>query len=255
MDRWFGKVAIVTGASSGIGETIVEALVKHGIKVVGIARSMNRLRELTAKFGKDKFYPMECDLTKEEDILKAFKWIEKELGGADILVNSAGALIKTPIIDSPTENFHKVIDTNLIAPAICARETIQSLKKRNAAGHIININSMCGHFAESMHIPLGIYPASKYGVTALTIELRHEIIAANLNVKVTSVSPGIVRTNMLKHNIPIDSATPTLQTTDVAEAIIYALQTPEHAELIEITLMPHGLAVGCPLLPEVMKQL
>lgn len=98
MNRWNGKVAIVTGASSGIGESTTEALVKHGVKVVGLARRVDRLKELAVKLGKDKFYPIQCDLRKEEDILKALKWVEKELGGADILVNNAGVIAMSPVI-------------------------------------------------------------------------------------------------------------------------------------------------------------
>ena len=254
MNRWNGKVAIVTGASSGIGEATAEALVKHGIKVVGLARRVDRLKDLATKLGKDKFYPIQCDLRKEDDILKALKWVEKELGGADILVNNAGVVIANPVIDSATEDYYKVIDTNLIAPTICAREIISSLKKRNKAGHVININSIAGHFAESLHMPLGMYAASKYGVTALGSELRHEIIAANLNVKVTSISPGVVETEMASNVLPPNSGIPALKAEDIAAAIIYAVGTPEHVEIPEITIMPHRATIGIPATLDSMKK-
>ena len=244
MDRWNGKVAIVTGASSGIGEAISEGLVKRGVKVVGLARRVDRLQELTSKLGKDKFYFVQCDLRKEEDLLKAFKWVEKELGGADILVNNAGALQLVNVIDSTTEDYYKVIDTNLIAPAICARETVQSLRKRNAPGHIVNINSIAGHFAESLHTPLGMYAASKYGLTALSTELRHEIIAGNLSIKVTSVSPGLVHTEMVSKFLPADKKIPILQAQDIADAVFYVLGTPEHVEIPELMIIPHGTPIG-----------
>lgn len=98
MDRWNGKVAIVTGASSGIGVAVAEGLVKRGVKVVGLARRVDRLQELASKLGKDKFYFVQCDLRKEEDLLKAFKWVEKELGGVDILVNNAGTMHLAKVI-------------------------------------------------------------------------------------------------------------------------------------------------------------
>lgn len=253
MDRWNGKIAIVTGASSGIGEATAAALVKKGVKVVGLARRVEKLQELSTKLGKDKFYPVQSDLRKEEDILKAFQWAEKQFGGVDILINNAGVALHTQIIDSATEDYYKVIDTNLIAPAICSREIIKSLKKRDRPGHIVNINSIAGHFAESIHLPLGMYCPSKYGLTALGSELRHEIIAGNLKVKVTSVSPGAVRTEMVSGTLPPNVKIPFLEAEDIAAAVVYALETPEHVEIPEITIMPHNSPIGVPALPELMK--
>lgn len=100
MDRWSGKVAVVTGASIGIGAAITEALVRAGIKVVGVGRRVQRIRELATKLKGQKgiLHPMECDVRKEEDIARVFQWTEKELGGVDILVNNAGFLTPEPII-------------------------------------------------------------------------------------------------------------------------------------------------------------
>lgn len=92
MDRWVDKVAIVTGASSGIGQSIAQALIENGLKVVGLARRLEKMEEWKneVKNEKGKFFPIQCDLTIEEDILKAFDWTKKELGGVHILVNNAG---------------------------------------------------------------------------------------------------------------------------------------------------------------------
>lgn len=98
MDRWVAKLAIVTGATAGIGEAISKSLVKHGVKVVGLARRLEKLEEMTKALGKDKFYAIQCDIQKEEDILKAFERINSELGGADILVNNAGVSTRSSII-------------------------------------------------------------------------------------------------------------------------------------------------------------
>ena len=100
MDRWTGKVAVVTGASVGIGAEIAEALVRSGIKVVGVGRRVQKIRDLATKLKSQKgaLYPMECDVRKEEDILKVFRWTEEELGGVDILINNAGILVAEPII-------------------------------------------------------------------------------------------------------------------------------------------------------------
>ncbi|CAL7944503.1 unnamed protein product [Xylocopa violacea] len=245
MKRWAGKVAIVTGASSGIGVAISRSLVSHGVKVAGLARRMDKLQEIAKELGKDKFFAVECDLRKEEDILKAFKLVEKQFGGADILVNNAGIAIPKKIIDSDTEEYRKIIETNLIAPAICAREAMQSLIKRKAAGHIININSIAGSYAESIFMPLGMYSASKYGLRALGTELRHEIVMSQLNIKITNISPGVVDTQMIQalfKERDRPQQLKSLEDKDIAEAAIYALGTPESVEIPEITIIPHKTA-------------
>ncbi|XP_068987109.1 farnesol dehydrogenase-like [Bombus flavifrons] len=239
MNRWTGKVALVSGASRGIGLAISKALASHGIKVVGLARTIDKLHEAAAEIGKDKFFPIECDVMNEEDVLKGFKWIDENFGFLDILVNNAGVLSPTPILDSKTEEYRRVIDTNLIAPAILSREAIKSMKKCNACGHIINISSISGLHLEAIAVPIGMYGPSKYGLRALGIELRHEIAQAKLNIKVTNISPGPVMTDMMKgfENIVSNSI---LKVGDIPEAVIYALGTPETVEIPEITVIPHG---------------
>ena len=239
MDRWNKKVAVVTGASSGIGATTAKTLVHHGVKVVGVARRLDKLQDLTATFGKGKFYPVQCDIRKEEDILKVFQFVEKELGGADILINNAGTVSQMPIIDSPTEEYLKLLETNLLGPTICAREFSQSIRKRNVPGHIININSIAGLYAEAIQIPLGMYGPTKYGLRALGTELRHEMIQAKLPIKITNISPGAVLTDMLLDFIKNQDESKKrniLQDKDIADAVIYALGTPEHVEIREVTV-------------------
>lgn len=110
MHRWRGKVAIVTGASAGIGAAIAKALPSHDIKVVGLARNIEKLEKLADELGRDKFFPIKCDVTKEEDILKACKWVEKELGGADILINNAGVAQLNALIG----NYQFIVDLQCI---------------------------------------------------------------------------------------------------------------------------------------------
>ncbi|XP_053993970.1 uncharacterized short-chain type dehydrogenase/reductase y4vI-like [Hylaeus volcanicus] len=247
MDRWVGKVAIVTGASVGIGAAIAKSLVDHGVKVVGLSRRLDKLQELAKELDKDMFYPIECDLRKEEHIVNAFEWIQTKFGGADALINNAGVADQSMIIESPTEEYRKVLDTNVIAPAICVREFTQSIKQRKVFGHIININSMAGHFPESIHLPIGMYGASKSALNALSTEIRHEILQAQLNIKVTSISPGAVMTDMLRGVVKLQSIIdkiPTLKDKDIADAVIYALQTPQGVEVYDIFLMPQNSALG-----------
>ncbi|XP_015433468.1 PREDICTED: farnesol dehydrogenase-like [Dufourea novaeangliae] len=247
MERWSGKVAIVTGASSGIGAAITESFVEHGVKVVALARRLNKLQELAATHGKDKIYPIQCDVTKEQDILHAFKWVEEKLGGADILVNNAGLVVPSAVIDSPTEDYRKVVDTNLIAPAICSKQFCQSIKRRNTHGHIFNINSIAGHYAEAIQIPIGMYGASKYGLTGLSAELRHEILLAKLKIRITNINPGAVLTDMVKVVIQAsdDVLKPmTLRDKDIASGVVYALGAPEGVEIYQLTIVPKNSIIG-----------
>lgn len=228
---------MVTGASVGIGAAISKALVEKSVKVVGLARRKEKLQEITEQLGKDKFFGVVCDLRSEEDIVKAFEWVQKNLGGADILINNAGVIETSPIIESDLDKYRRVLDTNVIAPAICAREYVKSAKKRNIAGHIININSIAGHNAEVVANPIGMYGASKYALTALAVELRHEL--TDVNIKVTNISPGAVMTDMLKGFVDdpaIVGKLPTLSDNDVSDAVMYALGTPQHLEVIDVLL-------------------
>lgn len=237
MDRWAGKVAVVTGASAGIGLAITKALVKKSVKVVGLARRKEKLQEITNQLGKDKFFGVVCDLRSEADIAKAFNWVQEKLGGADILINNAGVIATLPIIDSALDDYRKVLDTNVIAPAVCAREYVKSAKKRNIDGHIINISSIAGHNADIISIPIGMYGASKYALTALAVELRHEL--TETNIKVTNVSPGAVATDMLSTLIndpALAEKLPSISDNDVSDAVMYALGTPPNVEVIDLLI-------------------
>lgn len=246
MERWCQKVAVITGASSGIGATIAEGLIKSGLNVVGLARKLNKLEEIQnrVKNGKSKFYPIQCDVRKEEDILRAFRWIENELGGVDVLVNNAGIILNEPIIDGSTDGFQRILDVNVLAVAICTREATKSMRKRRFPGHVITINSFAGHYAESIKMPVSLYCASKYAITGMIESLRNELSAIKANIKVTSISPSAVRTGMLLNaGLPeaIIDQIPILETKDVLDAVIFVLATPPNVQVNELTLTSLGL--------------
>lgn len=206
-----------------------------------MARRVEKIRNLAAKLKGHKgcLHPMECDVRKEEDILKVFEWTEKELGGVDILINNAGVLVTEPIIDGSTENYRKIMEVNVIGVAICTREAVRSMRKRNVCGHIININSIAGHNAEIVTVPISLYCASKYAVTAMSQSVTNELAAAKMNVKVTSISPGAVKTDMIVAvGIPeqVLSQIPILTGKDIADAVIYALATPPNVQVKELTV-------------------
>ncbi|KAJ4445487.1 hypothetical protein ANN_07295 [Periplaneta americana] len=143
MQRWAGRVAVVTGASSGIGAAITKELVKSGVKVVGLARRVERVEELSSKLSSEpgKLFAVKADITKESDIKEAFQWVKKNLGGVDILVNNAGVNIGNSLTEGPEEAWKGMFDLNVFALSSCTKEAIQSMKERNVDdGHIVHIN-------------------------------------------------------------------------------------------------------------------
>lgn len=191
MERWSGKIAIVTGASSGIGASIVVELAKAGVRVVGLARRAERIEALKEQLSdsvKGELHAFKCDVTSETDIKSAFKWVELKFGGIDILINNAGVGVGMNIVDTDnSEKIKRVIDTNLMGPALCTREAFQSMKKRNVGGHIIMINSYLGHNVPFLPLnqSLNIYAPTKFAVTAMAEVLRQEFQLFKTKIKIT----------------------------------------------------------------------
>ncbi|XP_072386595.1 farnesol dehydrogenase-like [Diabrotica undecimpunctata] len=245
MDRWIGKVAVVTGASSGIGAAIAELLVEKGLLVVGAARRKDRLDALAQKLQgkKGKFYAVKADLSKEEDIKEIFKWTSANVGPVAILVNNAGCHKKTGLIGGDTEAWKTTINVNLLALCIATREAIDIMKKNNIDGYIIHINSVFGH--NVLNIPyVDVYPATKFGVTALTETLRHELNALKSKIRVTSISPGIVDTEIIADfkasELFAVIKDAMLKSEDIADAVLYVLSTPQHVQVHDIIIKPQG---------------
>lgn len=242
MDRWIGKVAVVTGSSSGIGAATAKKLAQAGMVVVGLARRVERTEALKSDLDESvrhRLHAVKCDVTKDEDIRKSFEWVEKTLGGVDVLVNNAGIYRMTKLIDANNSSMiREVLDTNLLGLIFCSREAFQSMKKRSVNGHIIHINSEAGHKTGLPH--LNAYCASKFAVTALTDTMRQEFLEENTKIKVTSISPGMVRTDMLPESIRTENVVPLLEAEDIANAIIYVLGTPSHVQVHELRIKPIG---------------
>lgn len=193
MDRWKGKVAVVTGASSGIGAATVVELVKAGMIVVGLARRkelIEKLQEQLPNGGLGNLHAVQCDLTNDGDILRAFGWIYTNVGVIHVLVNNAGIARLTNITDEGNEDILKsVLQTNLWATVLCTKQAVELMKRQLVTGaHIININSCSGHevFETGSDRPyLNLYPISKFGITALTHVLSQEFRCDDLGYKVT----------------------------------------------------------------------
>ncbi|CAG9816099.1 unnamed protein product [Phaedon cochleariae] len=245
MERWVGKVAIVTGASSGIGAAIAQRLVENGVIVVGLARRSEAIEKLarTLSDKKGKLYAVKADLSKEEDIKNAFKWTSENVGPVHILVNNAGIRNRTSLIDGDSEKWRATLNVNVIALCIATREAIRIMRKNDIDGHIIHINSVAGH--KVPNIPnLDVYSASKYAVTSLTETLRQEINALKLKIKITSISPGVVDTPIFdeayrqKETIKETLANRSLRAEDIADGTHYVLSTPPHVQVHELMIKP-----------------
>lgn len=192
MERWSGKVAVVTGASSGIGAAIAVDLVKAGMKVVGLARRKDRVEALKKEIPSNttgKLYAVECDITKDDDIVQVFDWILDELGGIDVLVNNAGCMKPMSLTDEGNEEIlKKILQTNVWGLIMCTKKAVEIMRKKKiVGGHVVNINSICGHkVLNEIGKPLSnVYPASKFAITALTEVFRQEFAFEDMKMKVT----------------------------------------------------------------------
>ncbi|KAF2896857.1 hypothetical protein ILUMI_09320 [Ignelater luminosus] len=249
MERWVGKVAVVTGASSGIGAAITVALVQAGLQVVGLARRKHKIDELAKNLSDKpgKLYSIATDVTKETEIIDAFDWIKNNVGPVHTLINNAGIIRGTNLIDGSTSLWKETFDTNVLGLCIATREALTNMRANKVDGHIIHINSIFGHHCSKAKF-FNVYPASKYAVTALTETLRRELNSNNSKIKVTSISPGLVKTDIGLNGGVLDlktwkeflSTLTFLNPEDVAGAVMYALATPPHVQIHELTIKPVG---------------
>ncbi|XP_017483307.1 PREDICTED: farnesol dehydrogenase-like [Rhagoletis zephyria] len=237
MERWQGRVAVVTGASSGIGAATVKDLLKANLVVVGLARRLQRMEEYKAELPAEqqkRFYPYTCDVTSQESVDQAFNWIIKELDGVDILVNNAGVFKTGQAVTLDPVELQQVVQTNIMGVVYCTQRAFKSMKERNFDGHVVNINSVAGH---SVIPNMNVYPATKHAVTAITEVYRQEFRGLQTKIKITSVSPGLVDTEIVPEYYK-KSAPPMLKPEDVSSCILFTLSTPPHMQVHEITVKP-----------------
>ncbi|KAF3847540.1 hypothetical protein F7725_020568 [Dissostichus mawsoni] len=219
MDRWRGRVALVTGASVGIGAAIAKELVRCGMKVVGCARDVDKIQNLAAECQSaghsGVLVPFKCDLNNEEEILSMFAAIKDQHKGVDVCINNAGLANPESLLHGQTSGWKNMLDVNVLALCICSREAYQSMKERNVDdGHIINLNSMSGHrvvHSTDVHF----YSSTKFAVTALTEGLRQELREANTHIRATA-----------------------LEAIDVANSVTYVLSAPPHVQIGDIQMRP-----------------
>ncbi|XP_045613500.1 dehydrogenase/reductase SDR family member 11 [Procambarus clarkii] len=247
MERWTGRVALVTGASTGIGAGISRRLVEAGMKVVGAARNEERLqaleRELANKPG--SFTPVKCDISKDDDVLNLFATIKQKFGGVDVCINNAGMTHGHSLLEGTTEEWREMLDINVVGLCLCTREAVASMRARNVDdGQIIHIISTSGH--RVAQVPAGhFYAGTKFAVTALLEGLRQELRDAKSHIRIAGISPGLVETEFASRLFKDDaeakkvfSSIKGLQADDVASSVIHVLSAPPHVQIHDIIVRP-----------------
>ncbi len=246
LDRWQQKVALVTGASSGIGQAVARTLATAGMQVVAVARRYKRLealrRDVEDSGSPGAIKALQVDLLDEDQILAMFRTTRDRFGGVDLLVNAAGCGHFAPLSSGRTDHWREMLMINVLALSICTREAIADMRRRQAAGQIIHISSMAGY-----RVPTdgGVYAATKAAVRALTEASRQELRAIDSPIRVAAISPGFVETEFAENfhkrkDAVVDfyAKYKVLQPQDIADAVTFILSTPEHVQVHDILLRP-----------------
>ena len=237
------KVAIITGASSGIGYATALALSKAGAKVAIGARRVDRLEELAKKISADggEVFYQKLDVTQRSECENFAKAVLEKWGSIDILVNNAGLMPLSLFKSLKVDEWDRMIDVNIKGVLYCTGSVILHMKEKKS-GHIVNISSVAGRTV----FPTGtVYCATKHAITAFSEGLRQEF-SARSNIRVTSIEPGVVATELtntitdesLQGFIENAKKMETLQAKDIANAILYAVESPSHVNVNEVLIRP-----------------
>nr|UJH41144.1 farnesol dehydrogenase [Pardosa pseudoannulata] len=251
MERWNGRVALVTGASAGIGAELCRELVKHGLTVVGCAREVHRIQAIAdedaVKNAPGKLHAVKCDLCEESDILNLFEDIRSRYGRLDICINNAGFTTNSPLLTGETSDWKRILEVNVLALCVCTRESIKLMQENDIDdGQIIHISSIGGHRLPATNEMPGFnfYCGTKFMVRALTEGLRKELRAAKKRIRVASISPGVVETEFLARTLNPEIAQSFygsgefLKGKDIADAVVYILRSPPHVDVNDIIVQP-----------------
>ncbi|HGZ8168779.1 TPA: SDR family oxidoreductase [Staphylococcus aureus] len=224
------KVALVTGAGSGIGEAIATLLHEEGAKVVLAGRNKDKLQNVANQLAQDSVKVVPTDVTKKEEVDEFIKIAQQTFGGLDIVINSAGQMLSSKITDYQVDEWDSMIDVNIKGTLYTAQAALPTMLEQSS-GHLINIASISGFEVTKSST---IYSATKVAVHTITQGLEKEL--AKTGVKVTSISPGMVDTAITAAYNPTDRKK--LEPQDIAEAVLYALTQPKHVNVNEITVRP-----------------
>ena len=224
------KVAVVTGAGSGIGEAIATLLHEEGVKVILAGRNKDKLQNVANQLAQDSVKVVPTDVTKKEEVDELIKIAQQTFGGLDIVINSAGQMLSSKITDYQVDEWDSMIDVNIKGTLYTAQAALPTMLEQSS-GHLINIASISGFEVTKSST---IYSATKAAVHTITQGLEKEL--AKTGVKVTSISPGMVDTAITAAYNPSDRKK--LDPQDIAEVVLYALTQPKHVNVNEITVRP-----------------
>ena len=247
-DRLNNTVALVTGASSGIGEASALSLVSHGASVVLAARRVDRLDALakTIRAGGGTAIVVECDVTDEAQATALIERTVAELGRLDTLVNNAGVMLLGPAVGAPLTEWQRMVELNVLGLLYCAHAALPHLLEAaetspRRVADMVNISSVAGRVPRSGS---GVYNATKFGVGAFSESLRQEV--TRRHVRVSLVEPGGTATELSSHNRPEVQEVigkrfadvQRLDAGDVADAISYIVTRPRHVAINEMLIRP-----------------
>ena len=238
------RAAIVTGASSGIGEATARALAADGHRLALLARRAERVEALAAELG-DGALAIEADVTQREQAEAAVQRTVDELGRLDIVINNAGVMLLGPVEASPVEDWERMVDVNVKGLLYTARAALPHLvsaadSEPRQVADLVNISSVAGRHANAGS---GVYNLTKFGVGAFSEALRQEV--TERHVRVSLVEPGAVETELLSHNRPeiIEAGRrffdfEKLEAEDIADAIVYVVTRPRRVAVNEVLVRP-----------------
>ena len=246
--RLQGSVALVTGASSGIGEATARALAAEGATIAAVARRKERLDALVSEIegGGGRAVAIEADVTQQDEAVAAVEKAAIHCGSLDIVVNNAGVMLLGPMEDAPTEEWDRMIDVNVKGLLYVAHAALPHLLRAADASErkvadLVNISSVAGRIARAGS---GVYNLTKFGVGAVSESLRQEV--TRRHVRVSLVEPGAVSTELVDHNRAEIQKTinerfadmERLESEDIADAIAYVVTRPRHVAVNEILVRP-----------------
>jgi NADP-dependent 3-hydroxy acid dehydrogenase YdfG len=238
------ETALVTGASAGIGRAIARDLAAAGLRVAFCARREERLEALAAEIREagGTALPIVCDLRDERAISEMFETIDEEFGNLDVVVNNAGLGRNTPLVGGDPEVWRMTWEVNVHALLVCTSLAVERMEARGFAGHVVHISSMSAH-----RVPegSGIYSATKFAVRSLTEGLRQELRARDSRVRVSSISPGFVRTEFAENYSgsaeraeQVYDEVDAIDPAEIARAVRFVLSAPPNTEYNDLLIRP-----------------
>jgi NADP-dependent 3-hydroxy acid dehydrogenase YdfG len=241
-----GTVALVTGASSGIGAATASALAAQGAAVALAARRPDRLESLAGdiRAAGGTALVIEADVTDEQQATSAVARTVAELGRLDTLINNAGVMLLGPVVDAPLSEWQRMVDLNVLGLLYCAHAALPHLLRAaqdapRQVADMVNISSVAGRAARTGN---GVYSLTKFGVGAFSESLRQEV--AKRYVRVSLVEPGATATELATHNRPevLESIRSQfgqrMEAADIADAIAYIVTRPRHVAVNEMLIRP-----------------